>query len=143
MKSIANSVVTLDMRRLEQIAAALDTNCERVGVKFAHDVEVIAKQNAPFDTGALSASIAVVSREGGSESGADAALDRNPAATIVKLPAPTGDIYANVGPCVDYGEYQEFGTSRMGAQPFLLPAAEAVRERYNSGAEWRSIVESR
>ena len=28
---------------------------------------------------------------------------------------------------VNYGIYQEFGTSKMGAQPFMSPAVEAVR----------------
>ena len=28
---------------------------------------------------------------------------------------------------VEYGLYQELGTSRMGAQPFMVPAVEAVR----------------
>lgn len=31
---------------------------------------------------------------------------------------------------VEYGIYQEFGTSRMAAHPFMVPAVESVREQF-------------
>jgi hypothetical protein len=31
---------------------------------------------------------------------------------------------------VEYGVHQEFGTSKMAAHPFLIPALEAWRERF-------------
>ena len=33
---------------------------------------------------------------------------------------------------VEYGVYQEFGTSRMAAHPFLTPAIEAWKERFQN-----------
>jgi len=33
---------------------------------------------------------------------------------------------------VNYGIYQEFGTSKMGAQPFMSPAVEAVRPGWDA-----------
>lgn len=37
----------------------------------------------------------------------------------------TGEMSLEVGPSVEYGLYQEFGTRRMAAHPYLIPAAEA------------------
>lgn len=34
---------------------------------------------------------------------------------------------------VDYGVYQEFGTYKMAAQPFMNPAADAVRPAFEAG----------
>lgn len=36
------------------------------------------------------------------------------------------DLSGIVGPSVEYGKFVEFGTRRMGARPFMRPAAEAV-----------------
>lgn len=64
--------------------------------KSTRQVEADAKALAPVDTGTLRSSIA---------------------ATISGM---TGE----VTPGANYAIYQEFGTSRMGAQPFLFPALE-------------------
>jgi HK97 gp10 family phage protein len=39
-----------------------------------------------------------------------------------------GDLTAEVGPTAEYGAYVEFGTSRMGAQPYMTPASEKAGE---------------
>jgi len=70
-----------------------------------------------------------------------AAKSANPSVTTNPHPTPTGNVIANVGPCVDYAEYLEFGTSRMGAQPYLTPAVEEISRKYNSGSEWKELVE--
>jgi HK97 gp10 family phage protein len=36
---------------------------------------------------------------------------------------------------VEYGVYQEFGTSKMAAQPFLVPAIEAWAEKFYKAFE--------
>ena len=41
-----------------------------------------------------------------------------------------------IGTNVEYGKYVEFGTSRMGAQPFIGPAATG------HGAEYKAIAQS-
>lgn len=68
--------------------------------KSTREVEADAKSLAPVDTGALRSSIASTISGGGS--------------TI------TGEVQ----PGVNYAIYQEMGTSRMAAQPFLFPALE-------------------
>ena len=45
---------------------------------------------------------------------------------------------------VEYGKYQEWGTSRMAAQPFMRPAAEAVRIPFKKAMSqaWRSAQQA-
>lgn len=42
---------------------------------------------------------------------------------------------------VTYGIYQELGTSKMAAQPFMVPAVEAVRPGFNQA--FRGVVTNR
>lgn len=44
-----------------------------------------------------------------------------------------GGLRGIVGPSVLYGKFVEFGTRRMGARPFMRPAAEAVLPRFRDG----------
>lgn len=64
------------------------------------DVEARAKAKAPVRTGTLRRSIHSVFENGGQR--------------------------GLVGPSVLYGKFVEFGTRRMGARPYMRPAAEAV-----------------
>jgi HK97 gp10 family phage protein len=91
--------VKLDTKRLDQIVRNLDGNTERAIKRIAFQVEGYAKTLAPVDTGALRNSINTER------------IDK--------------DTYW-VGDGVEYGIYQEFGTYRMAAHPFLIPAAERV-----------------
>ena len=61
-------------------------------------VKVEAVSIAPFDTGALSRSIAI------------------------RTEVTEEAIIGKVGAYIDYAKYLEFGTSKMKAQPFLRPA---------------------
>jgi phage protein, HK97 gp10 family len=79
--------------------------------KAVSDVEGHAKDHAPVDTGALKNSI-----QGRS----------------------TGALSGEVGVGVEYGIFQEFGTYKMAAQPFMTPAAEEVRPSFE--AAMRRIV---
>jgi HK97 gp10 family phage protein len=95
------SVTTIELKfnRLGAIADELKRGAGAAVAKAAHDIEAQAKSRAPVDTGALRNSIAA--RQ-------EAAL-----AWIVA-----------VG--VEYGIYPEFGTYKMGARPYLLPAFNTV-----------------
>lgn len=73
--------------------------------RIAIDVETEAKRLAPVDTGNLRASINHVSGYG----------DQGPV--------------AYVGTDVPYAIYQELGTWKMRAQPFLRPALQSIRNR--------------
>lgn len=71
--------------------------------KTAFDVERMAKDKVPVDTGTLKNSIDVQMED---------------------------DLTAIVAPHTDYATYVEFGTSRMAAQPYMTPSAEAARPMY-------------
>jgi HK97 gp10 family phage protein len=44
----------------------------------------------------------------------------------------TGDMQFTVQDGVEYGVFLELGTSRMSARPFMLPALEAWRQRFEN-----------
>jgi HK97 gp10 family phage protein len=68
--------------------------------KATYGVEAKSKALAPVKTGTLRRSIHSVFENGG--------------------------LTGLVGPSVLYGKFPEFGTRRMGAHPYMRPAAEAV-----------------
>jgi HK97 gp10 family phage protein len=93
-------VARLDTRELDAMAATLGVSTAQALSGVAFQVEAESKVRAPVDTGAL----------------------KNSMHTEKK----SKDTYW-VADGVEYGIYQEFGTSRMAAQPFLVPAVEHVR----------------
>jgi HK97 gp10 family phage protein len=97
------ATVTVTMRsRIPQVVAAATAKAAMATAKAALDIEAHAKTRAPVDTGALKNAIAA------SGSGLEWRVD-----------SP-----------VHYSVYQEFGTSRMAAHPYMVPAVEIVRPRY-------------
>lgn len=91
--------VKLDTKVLDRMRKDLDMNTDQVLAGIAHAVEGEAKLKAPYLTGALKNSIITVKK---------------------KL-----NLYW-VQDGMEYGIYQELGTSRMAAHPFMVPAVEAV-----------------
>lgn len=72
----------------------------------AHDIENLAKQNVPVDTGYLKSTIGV-------SMGVD-------------------DLIAVVGASANYAHFVEYGTAKMAPRPFLGPAFEAVRPAFEA-----------
>lgn len=123
--------IKLDTTELDRIAAGLNVNVEQVIKAFAFEVEAEAKTLAPVATGALRASIYTRVKGGGGS--------QNTQST--DIPAPGGNVIAMVGSGIEYAIYQELGTSRMSAQPFLGPAVEDRAHDLNDGAMWRKLFE--
>lgn len=92
--------VRLDMGPLLKLKAEARPKAARIVGRHAKIVEVKAKLAAPHDTGALRNSI---------------------------LARQVGEVSWEIGVGVSYGIFQEFGTSRMPAHPFLIPAVEGQR----------------
>ena len=103
--------IVLETHGLQQILRSLDGDAEKVLDVAARNIERIAKDLAPIDTGALKNSIHVIKEK------------------------PLERIIADG---VEYGIYQEYGTTRMGAQPFMTPAVE--RERAQLEAAWKELL---
>ena len=136
------STFKLDTRELDKIVREMDNNKEEVGRNIGFELQAEAQKRAPRLTSAMSNSIYVVTKKSDGYSAASgAARQANPKVETQPHPKPTGNILANVGPCVNYAEYVEFGTSKMAAQPFLTPAAEVISQKINDGTYWRKLVE--
>jgi HK97 gp10 family phage protein len=96
--------IKLDTRVLDRIARDLDVNTDRALAGIAFQVQAETQANIVnkhiYDTGALHNSIEAEKKQ--------------------------KDLYW-VHDAVDYGIYNELGTSKMAARPFMVPAVEAVR----------------
>jgi HK97 gp10 family phage protein len=88
---------------LPAISIALRQLASRAVRKAAFDIEAHAKVNAPVDTSNLRNSIQAVEID---------------------------ELHAQVGTAVEYGIYQEFGTHKMHAHPYLIPASETVKPSF-------------
>jgi len=127
--------VRLDTEKLDEIAATLNLKLDQVLTMAAFEIEREAKVLAPVDTHALQNSIYTNTKDGGSRPGDTKGQPTEP------LPQPTGQTVAVVGPCVEYGAYQEFGTSKMAAHPYLKPAAEMIFRKYSDPSQFKKVVE--
>ena len=97
----------LDISQAVALASRFTTASGRIGAaasavlrRTAYAIEADAKASAPVDTGALRASIS----------------------TSLTGDGRGGSMTAEIGPTVEYGVYQEYGTSKMAAHPFMGPA---------------------
>jgi HK97 gp10 family phage protein len=102
----AETAVTIRVvsNRLPELEAAVQAQVKVQVQKSTFDVEARAKQLSPVLTGMLRRSIHSVFENGG--------------------------LKGICGPSVDYGKYVELGTRRMGARPYMRPAAEYVLPRF-------------
>ncbi|MDQ5960160.1 MAG: hypothetical protein QG592_1242 [Pseudomonadota bacterium] len=105
----SNVTVTIKFNRFPEIAAALPGQTKAVVRKAAFDVEGQAKNRVPVDTGALKSSILTEIENGG--------------------------LAAEVAPHENYALFVELGTRRMSAQPYMIPAADAVRPAFIAACE--------
>lgn len=139
---MASSKVTLDTRGLDRFVRNLDASILGAVVATANAIRDEAKALAPVDTEALRESIHVVTAESSDyDSAMSAARSRFDAAKQAGQtpkgrslgekstfqgwdqevrPSVPNEAWVVVG--MQYGVYVEFGTGRMAAQPFLLPA---------------------
>jgi HK97 gp10 family phage protein len=103
--------------RLAQFEESLDFGAE-AGVKsVAEKIRDRAKELVQVDTGALQRSIRV-------------GIYSRPAGHVHSIRVTAGGYERNpkTGRIVDYAVYQERGTSRMKAQPYLGPAYQAFKD---------------
>lgn len=116
--------ISIDVSEGRALASRFTTLSGRLGAraaavlrKTAFDIEADAKALAPVDTGALRASIS----------------------TTVTGDGRNGSMTAEIGPTVEYGVFQEFGTSTQPGQPYLGPAYDRRIEGYSDALA--SIIE--
>lgn len=97
---MANTGMTVRIvsNRLPQMPSLIHAAVAAEVEKASYRVEAQAKAMAPVRTGTLRRSIHTVMSNGG--------------------------LTGTIGPSVLYGKFVEFGTRRMGARPYMRPAAE-------------------
>jgi hypothetical protein len=110
-KKVFTISVTVDTSKLDKIIGQIKPRAEAILDKVAYDVESDAKIFAPVLTGTLRASIHVIKPR-----------------ALVRF----------VLDGVEYGIYQEFGTSRFGARPFIIPAIEKNRIPFEKA--WNELI---
>jgi HK97 gp10 family phage protein len=103
-------VAKLDTSGLDRLTAQLEARAEKIIASAALQIEGEAKVRAPVDTGALRSSIMAEAKK---------------------------RLLWWVHDGVEYGQFIEMGTSRMKAQPFLIPAVEKVRAKFNE--KWAEL----
>jgi len=122
--------VTTDTRRLNRIISASGKNNANFVKSVGFAVEGLAKMKAPIDTGALRNSIYT-------RTATDNPVSPN---SDLELPNPKKSNSVTVGPSVEYGIYQEFGTRNMGSQPFLIPALREVERQLEANPRMASDI---
>lgn len=95
--------IRLDTTVLDRLTAETRPRAGVIVMETAFLVEGDAKMLAPVDTGALKNSLHTERK---------------------------GDLMATVSDGMEYGIFQELGTSRMRAQPFMVPALEKNRTQF-------------
>lgn len=121
--------VFTDTRNLNNLIRRLPQRARNRVRAVAFQVEALAKMKAPVDTGSLRNSIYTSLKD-----------ENNPPEVATEvLPNSDSELTAFVGPSVEYGIYQELGTSTMDAQPYLLPALRQVEQQLEE--DFRSIAD--
>lgn len=100
--------VKLDTRKLDKIAKDAPSTADGIVRKWAAVIAGDAARDAPVETGALRNSI------------------------LANSPQKMGPEYYRVQDGVEYGIWQEIGTARMRARPFLTPAVERHWEAFKA-----------
>jgi HK97 gp10 family phage protein len=88
---------------IRKAAATTGRRAQQVVRKTAYDIERTAKNLVPVDTGNLKSSIG-----------------HSDARSVGR----SGTLAIEIGPTANYGQFVEFGTSRMAPQPYMGPAAD-------------------
>lgn len=113
---------------LPELAVALQKTASEAVKKAAFDIQKLAAENAPVDTGFLKSSIYTVTQGASTYGQGVTAGGGGPDTRLLdEVAAPTSATEAVVAVGANYGAFVELGTKNMAAQPYLIPAAEAER----------------
>lgn len=118
-----------DFNHLPQLLQALHAGAV-VGIRKATEqVSKDAAGWAPVDTGFLKSSCYYVTSDNSTYSSAVGKAQSIDSfrPVLPEVDHPEDDLSGVAAVAAGYGAYVEYGTGRMGAQPFLHPAAEAMR----------------
>jgi HK97 gp10 family phage protein len=115
---ISGHGAVLDTAVLDRITANMRPKARKSVLKFGTQIASQSAQNAPVGT---PESTGIPGYIGGSL--------RNSITSESKM---TGDMTFTVSDGVEYGIYNEFGTSKMGSHPFMRPAIEKWAAKFQA-----------
>jgi HK97 gp10 family phage protein len=116
----------MGFNKLLETRAAIRAATSKAIHKAAFDIQARAASNAPVATGFLKSSIYVELHSRSTYAEGVAAAPPG-ASLLPELPRAEDDLTAYVAVGANYGIFVEFGTINAAAQPYLIPAADAVR----------------
>jgi len=93
---------------------------KEIGFKIQRDAKLTAREKGIFDTGRLISSISVNWSRGPNKGAVDAPAKRDDG--IGRPDSKLGKFEVAVGTNVFYAPFQELGTRKMRARPFLFPS---------------------
>ena len=111
--SFLGAVVYLDTSVLDKITAEMKPKASKIVNKYGLLMMTDAAKLAPVATMESSGYVGGALRN-----------------SILSESKMTGDLTFTISDGVEYGIWQNYGTSRMAAQPFLEPAIETWRQRF-------------
>ena len=103
--------IKIDDKRLKRYIKEKPDEIKDVIKVAAFNIEKDGKRRVVVDTGATKSSIAVTFEDDG--------------------------FSAEIGPTTEYAPHIEFGTSKMAARPFMIPALESERKPFLAAIEAR------
>jgi HK97 gp10 family phage protein len=116
-----------EFNNFDKLREKLKAARTQIVTRTAFDIQARAQLAAAVDTGFMRSSVYVATAKSSSY-GARLVSDPSKQGDLLPPVArPMTDTEAIVAVGAAYAIYVEYGTSRMAAQPFLIPAAEAVR----------------
>lgn len=110
-----------DFNHLPELLKALHDGTKKGVVKATKEVKKDIQSGAAVATGYMRDSAYTVTSEGSDYQGG--------AKSLPEVGAPGDDLTGIAAVAAEYAVYVERGTSKMGAQPFVTPAAESMRGR--------------
>ncbi len=126
----------LEMAGLERLQKELVPKADQIVGKIAYAIEAQAKRSMQGTKSGR------VYKRGEREHQASApgeppAIDMGALVNSIYVGKP-GPGTRDVGATMEYASYLEFGTSRMAARPWLIPAVESQRDAWNTA--WRELL---
>ena len=124
--------VRVDTTILDGMLNKVPERADKAVRETAFNVEFKAKQGTPLKTGALrNSGYTKTSKSNAFNQSKAKASEKNPAVNFSDEPEEKMGLgKAIIGFSVEYALFNEIGTSRMAARPFLVPAVESERDAF-------------
>lgn len=127
---------SVEFNRLPTLRLALHEAVRQIVAKTAYDIQAHAQAIVAVDTGFLKSSVYTITPTGGSTYGQGVIAGKAGQDLLPETDQPpTSDQQAIVAVGASYGIDLEFGTIHMHAQPYLIPATDAIQPTFMTAME--------